>query len=424
MEGWGSWEPGHQERRARPSGASARCGGCAHTRASRRRDRRRCGGGGGQGGLPPRDGSRRWLRRAERDGGVRPGPTTEERERIRALERENRELGQSLPGLDPGPTSSSGRPARVSLRRSSTADPRHDRLCGPVRHGAAIAPRPMPDATPTGSSRCPDQVGAQVCRVLPIAPQAHHAPVARRRDPARACTRARRDAELRPEIARVHAENFGLSRRPEGPAPDPDPGSGARCAARGSSWRGARWRAGCAPWGCRARCGPRRRGAPSATVPHRAAPCRTVPHRAAPCPLELVNRQFRAPAPDRLWGADFTRVATGAGFVHGALAIVLGAMADEARSSTPSRGGSSAGACRAPLMRGSRSMPWSRPPTRAVRPRAPGPSRARTADRPMSPSGTTWALGRGGPRALRGLDRRQLRHRAGRDRHRPLQDRR
>jgi transposase len=38
---------------------------------------------------------RQWVRQAERDGGQRPGPTTAERERIRALERENRELRQA-----------------------------------------------------------------------------------------------------------------------------------------------------------------------------------------------------------------------------------------------------------------------------------------------------------------------------------------
>lgn len=35
---------------------------------------------------------RNWVRQAERDAGQRPGPTTTERERIKELERENREL--------------------------------------------------------------------------------------------------------------------------------------------------------------------------------------------------------------------------------------------------------------------------------------------------------------------------------------------
>lgn len=38
---------------------------------------------------------RRWVRQKERDAGVRPGPTTAEVERIKALEREVRELRQS-----------------------------------------------------------------------------------------------------------------------------------------------------------------------------------------------------------------------------------------------------------------------------------------------------------------------------------------
>jgi transposase-like protein len=38
---------------------------------------------------------RTWVRQAERDRGQRPGATTEERERIRALEREVRELRQA-----------------------------------------------------------------------------------------------------------------------------------------------------------------------------------------------------------------------------------------------------------------------------------------------------------------------------------------
>jgi transposase-like protein len=38
---------------------------------------------------------RNWVRQAERDRGLRPGPTSAETERIKALERENRELRQA-----------------------------------------------------------------------------------------------------------------------------------------------------------------------------------------------------------------------------------------------------------------------------------------------------------------------------------------
>ncbi|KMO20884.1 transposase [Methylobacterium indicum] len=38
---------------------------------------------------------RNWVRQSERDQGVGPGQTTDERERIKALERENRELRQA-----------------------------------------------------------------------------------------------------------------------------------------------------------------------------------------------------------------------------------------------------------------------------------------------------------------------------------------
>jgi len=38
---------------------------------------------------------RGWLRQSERDSGKRAGPTSDDRDRIKALERENRELRQA-----------------------------------------------------------------------------------------------------------------------------------------------------------------------------------------------------------------------------------------------------------------------------------------------------------------------------------------
>ena len=49
-----------------------------------------------------------------------------------------------------------------------------------------------------------------ICNVLPIAPSTYHKHVAERRDPSRCSARARRDTALKPEIARVFAENFAV----------------------------------------------------------------------------------------------------------------------------------------------------------------------------------------------------------------------
>ena len=51
--------------------------------------------------------------------------------------------------------------------------------------------------------------------------------------------------------------------------------------------------------------------------PHRT----TIPDRSAPRPLDRVNRQFRVPAPNRLWVSDFTYVPTWKGFVYVAFVI-------------------------------------------------------------------------------------------------------
>ena len=47
----------------------------------------------------------------------------------------------------------------------------------------------------------------------------------------------------------------------------------------------------------------------------------TISDKAAPCPLDHVNRQFQAPRPNALWVSDFTYVATWTGFVYVAFVI-------------------------------------------------------------------------------------------------------
>ena len=51
---------------------------------------------------------RKWVRRAEVDGGARPGQTTEEQTRLRELERENRELRRANEILKAASADSSG----------------------------------------------------------------------------------------------------------------------------------------------------------------------------------------------------------------------------------------------------------------------------------------------------------------------------
>jgi putative transposase len=140
-----------------------------------------------------------------------------------------------------------------------------------------------------------DRFGVEpICRVLPIAPSTYHA--VRRRPPS---ARRRRDQELQAEIARVHAEHFGVY--------------GAR-----KVWRQLH-REGIAV----ARCTVERlmgelglqgvrRGKPHKT---------TTPEPAAARPTDLVERDFSAARPNQLWVADLTYVATWSGFVYVALVV-------------------------------------------------------------------------------------------------------
>ena len=138
-----------------------------------------------------------------------------------------------------------------------------------------------------------------ICRLLPIAPSTYWARAAARRDPSKRSARAKRDDELRAEIARVHAENFGVY--------------GAR-----KVWRQLR-REGFEV----ARCTVERlmRGMGLQGAVRGKTVKTTVPDPAQSCPRDKVNRQFQAPAPDRLWVSDFSYVATWRGFVYVAFVI-------------------------------------------------------------------------------------------------------
>src|ERR1700691_1780096 len=138
-----------------------------------------------------------------------------------------------------------------------------------------------------------------ICRVLPIAPSTYHAHVARRADPSRLPHRLRRDADLKVEIRRVFEENFRVY--------------GVR-----KIWRQLQ-REGFSAARCTVARLMRDMGLQGAI---RGRPLRTtIRDKAAACPLDHVNRQFHASAPDRLWLADFTYVATWAGFVYVAFVI-------------------------------------------------------------------------------------------------------
>jgi putative transposase len=128
-----------------------------------------------------------------------------------------------------------------------------------------------------------------ICKALQFAPRTYYAAKAR---PVSA--RATRDEELKPEITRVHADNFGVYgaakvwaqlNREDIPV--------ARCTVerlmRDLGLRGA------------VRCKPVRT---------------TIADDAAERPRDLVDRQFKAAGPNRLWVADLTYVRTWSGFVY------------------------------------------------------------------------------------------------------------
>jgi len=139
-----------------------------------------------------------------------------------------------------------------------------------------------------------------ICAVVPIAPATYYEHRARKLDPEKRSSRTKRDEKLKPEIRRVFEENFEVyGARKVWEQLDREKVVVARCTVerlmRSMGLRGA--------------------------VKDRAFKVTTTPDRTAARPPDLVERRFEADSPNRLWVADFTYVATWAGFVYVAFII-------------------------------------------------------------------------------------------------------
>ena len=138
-----------------------------------------------------------------------------------------------------------------------------------------------------------------ICKVLPIAPSTYHDHAAKQREPERLSARAKRDEELKVEVKRVFDSNLGVY--------------GVR-----KLWRQLR-REKFAIARCTVERLMRKMGL-KGVIRGRSVRT-TIGDQTAPCPLDHVNRQFHAPAPNRLWVSDFTYVSTWSGFVYVAFII-------------------------------------------------------------------------------------------------------
>src|SRR5690606_15322356 len=138
-----------------------------------------------------------------------------------------------------------------------------------------------------------------ICAELPIAPSTYYEHKAREADPRRAPARVRRDAELSRAIRRVWEENFRAY--------------GAR-----KVWRALK-REQMAVARCTVERLMRREGLRGIVRGRKTRT--TLPAETASMPLDRVQRRFEAARPNELWIADFTYVATWAGFVYVAFVI-------------------------------------------------------------------------------------------------------
>ena len=138
-----------------------------------------------------------------------------------------------------------------------------------------------------------------ICAELPIAPSTYYEQKQREVDPERCSARAKRDAELEVEVLRVYVDNFCVY--------------GAR-----KIWRQLK-REGFEVARCTVERLMRKLGIRG--VVRGKGYKTTIPDVAADRPADLVERAFTATAPNRLWVADITFVATWRGPVYAAFVI-------------------------------------------------------------------------------------------------------
>ncbi|WP_426259282.1 IS3 family transposase [Shigella flexneri] len=212
-----------------------------------------------------------WVRQYERDtGGGDGGLTSAERQRLKELERENRELRRS----------------NNILRQASAY------FCeGGVRP-------PLEKMMPL-LDKLREQYGVRpVCSELHIAPSTYYHCQQQRHHPDKRSARAQHDDWLKKEIQRVYDENHQVY--------------GVRKVWRQLLREGIRV----------ARCTVARLMAVMGLAGVlRGKKVRTTVSRKAVAAGDRVNRQFVAERPDQLWVADFTYVSTWQGFVYVAFII-------------------------------------------------------------------------------------------------------
>nr|WP_204116209.1 IS3 family transposase [Escherichia coli] len=212
-----------------------------------------------------------WVRQHERDtGGGDGGLTTAERQRLKELERENRELRRS----------------NDILRQAS------------AYFGEGGVRPPLEKMMPL-LDKLREQYGVgPLCSELHIAPSTYYHCQQQRHHPDKRSARAQRDDWLKREIRRVYDENHQVY--------------GARKVWRQLLREGIRV----------ARCTVARLMAVMRLAGVlRGKKVRTTVSRKTVAAGDRVNRQFVAERPDQLWVADFTYVSTWQGFVYVAFII-------------------------------------------------------------------------------------------------------